>query len=146
MRSRWALSMLAWTLKTNPAKGASSGPWLAVHVLAGRGRRDLVDDGVEQQPDAEVGQRRTEEHRRGLTGQEQLLVVVGSLEEVELVGGGGPRVALVDRGTFGVHQLLRCLGGPPGGAGEANELVGPAIDHATEVTGDARRATSPECT
>ena len=37
---------------------------LAVHVVARRRRRREVDDGVEQQAHAEVGERRAEEHRR----------------------------------------------------------------------------------
>ena len=73
-RSRWVLSMLAWTLKTRPENGRFERPGVAVAVLLRAGRRDEVDHGVEDQAHAEVGQRRAEEHRRQLAGLESFLV------------------------------------------------------------------------
>ena len=97
MRSRCDGSMLAATLNTNAENGASSGRGHALHVVARRGRRGEVDDGVEQEAHAEVGQRRPEEHRRDLALAEALGVGVGPdlVEQRQLLPGGGPGRALL---------------------------------------------------
>ena len=101
MRSRWERSMLACTLNTNAENGASSGRGLPSTSARGVGGGREVDDRVEQHAHAEVGERRAEEHRRRLAGEERLQVEVGAdrVEQVELVVGRlGPRVALLGRG------------------------------------------------
>ena len=67
MRSRWLGSMLAWTLNTKPVVSGSVGSIGAGSAGCGRGERRPVGDGVEQLADADVGQRRAEEHRRQVT-------------------------------------------------------------------------------
>ena len=46
-----------------------------------------------------------------------------SVEQVELLGGLGPRLALLGLGVGDVDELLGRLGGATGGAGEAGELA-----------------------
>ena len=113
-------------------------PFSSSRALGARGE---VDERVEQQPDAEVGQRRPEEGRRQLAPQEQLLVVAGAdaLEQVQLLDRVRPGRALLAGGPLGRDDLLGGLGGAAGDAGEAHELVAPAVDHPAEVAGDADR-------
>ena len=62
-----------------------------------------------------------------------------ALEQLELVGGVGPGLALLGGGPLGVDDLLGRLGRAAGGAGEADELAGAPVDDAAEVAGDAHR-------
>ena len=110
---------------------------LAVDRRAAATARGEVDDGVEQHAHAEVGQRRPDEHRRRLAGEERRQVDVGA-DRVE-------QVALVERGLstpscppppprdVDVDRLLGAADRAAGGAGEPGELAGAAVDHAAEV-------------
>ena len=70
IRSRCAGSMLACTLNTRPENGASTGARLALDVVPRGGRRGELGHRVEQAADAEVRQRRAEQHRARRPGQE----------------------------------------------------------------------------
>ena len=110
---------------------------------AGVGDGRQVDDGVEQQADAEVGQRGAEERRASTRRRGTSLTsrsAPTSSSSVELVGGRAsrrrpPRLG----GPVGVDELLGRLGGAAGRAGEADEVAVAAVDDAAEVAGDADR-------
>ena len=141
MRSRWLGSMLACTLNTKAENGASSGRGTPGVSSRGLRRRRQVDDRVEQQADAEVGERRPEEHRRHLALPEAVVVEpVGVVEQLELVGGrASTRRPPRRRPRSRVEHLLAGLGGAAGGAGEAHVAVVAPVDDAAEVAGDADR-------
>src|SRR5699024_4657737 len=86
---------------------------------------------------------RGEDHRARLAGQVQLLVVVLAHrgEELGLLDGGLPHVALAFGGGRGVVVLLRGDGGAAGGAREVYVLLGLAVLTAAQqpavVAGDA---------
>ena len=124
-RSRCDGSMFAWTLNTNAENPASSGRAAAVDVDARRRRRGEVDDGVEDHPHAEVGQRRADEHRRRVAGEERRQVDVGAdgVEQPDLVLGGLPRRALLGGGDVGGHDLLGGQRRPAIGARVADVLA-----------------------
>ena len=111
-RSRCDGSMFAWTLNTNAEKGPSSGRGRAVVVDPRRRRRGEVDDGVEDHAHPEVGQRRADEHRRRVAGEERRQVDVGAdgVEQADLVGRRLPGGALLGRGDVGAARS------PPGRA------------------------------
>ncbi len=98
-----------------------------------RGRGEL-DDGVEQQPDPEVRQRRAEEHRRGGPGEEGVDVDVRAdgVEQLDLLahllGDPGVRAGEV------VDVLLRHLPAADAGGLEAVGRGGAAVDDALEPT------------
>ena len=98
-RSRCAGSMFAWTLNTKAEKPASSGRDSPSSVSRGAGRRREVDDGVEDHPHAEVGQRRADEHGRRVAGEERRHVDVGTdgVEQGQLVDRRRPVGALARR-------------------------------------------------
>ena len=136
MRSRWLRSMLACTLNTNAEHRFVEVARLAVDVGARRRRRREVDDRVEQVADAEVGQCRAGEHRRGLAGQERRQVDVGA-DRVEqrrcrrsLLVHSAPSSSAA---RIGVDVLLRSDLRAAGRAGEAGEHAGAAVDHAAQV-------------
>jgi hypothetical protein len=113
-----------------------------VHVEPGHRRRRQLDDAVEQRADPEVGERRTDEHRRLHAGQEQIGVdrTSHALEERHLVPCGPPRfTAGPASGVLGIDDLLDRSGGPVRSAPVAQEATGPPVDQAPEVTGDADR-------
>ena len=70
IRSRCAGSMLACTLNTRPENGASTGRGSPLMSARSAGRRAELGHGVEQPADAEVRQRRAEQHRARHAGQE----------------------------------------------------------------------------
>jgi hypothetical protein len=111
--------MLAWTLNTNAENGASSGR--GCWSTSSRGRATgQVDHGVEQHAHAEVGERRAEEHRGGLAGQERSWSRSAPTASSRPISSGRPPgVALLGGGPLGVDDLLAGLGGAAGGAGEA---------------------------
>jgi hypothetical protein len=113
----------------------------ALGVDAGRRRRRQVDDAVEQQPHAEVGERRAHEHGRLLARQEQVEVDRPGhrVEQRDLVGGGPPGVALGRLGGRRVEHLLGRLGRPVGGAPVADEPAGAPVDQPPEVAGVPHR-------
>ena len=142
MRSRCDGSMLACTLKTNPAKGASRGRGTSSSPTRGVGDGDEVDDRVEQHADAEVGQCGAEEDRCRLRRQEGLGVQLrdDDVEQVELLLGRGPGPTLLVGRSLGGHVLLGRHGGAVAGAGEAGEAtVSAPVGHAPEVAGEADR-------
>ena len=89
IRSRCAGSMLAWILKTTPDELRLVGRDLALDRGARARRRRQVDERVEHLADAEVVDRRAEEHRRLLAGEELRAVErrrrVG--QQLDLAGG-----------------------------------------------------------
>ena len=143
MRSRCDGSMLAWTLNTKPENGASSGRGRAPSASArGSAAGTRSTTASSSMPHAEVGERRAEERRAWTAApEEQLDVEVGAdlVEQLDLVEGGVPRLALLGRGPLGVDDLLGGLGGAAGGPGEADEPPVAAVDDAAEVAGDADR-------
>jgi hypothetical protein len=125
MRSRCALSMLACTLNTNPENGASRAraPPSTSRRRAGRGTRSITASSSRRTPKLV----RAEPKNTGVVSPARnSLVVVGAdlVEQLELLVGVGPQLALLGLGPGGVDVLL---GGdrvaPPGGAGEADEVT-----------------------
>ena len=80
-------------LEHEPAERRVERPGHAVDVEPRARRRHVVDDGVEQQPDAEVGQRGTEEDRRHLAREERLGIERrrDALDEVAALLARSPR-------------------------------------------------------
>jgi hypothetical protein len=114
---------------------------LVLHVEPRRRPGGQVDDGVEQHADAEVGQRRADEQRRGVAGEVRLDVEIGAdgVEQADLVLRRLPRRALLGRRNVVRNELLGRQRGTAIGAGEADVLAGAAVDDAAEVAGDADR-------
>ena len=111
----------------------------AVDVRASGGGGGEFHQRLEQLPHPEVEHRRREDHRRGLPGQEHLLVVVLAHlgEQFALLGRGHPRVALPLGGDVGAHDLLGRDLGAARGPGEVHVLAGASVEQSAEVAGDA---------
>ena len=126
-RSRCDGSMLAWTLKTNAENGALEGRGSPSSIEPRRRRRGQLDDRVEQHAHAEVGQRRADEHRRRLAGEERRQVDVGAdrVEQRGLVERGPPAPTRVVLGRWLRRRRRSSPPAPPtrrGRAGEPREL------------------------
>ena len=112
--------------------------WLAGAVDPRRWRRRQFDDGVEQHPHAEVGQRRSDEHRRRLAGEERGQVDVGTdrVEQRALVERCLPRGAVLAAARCArdveVGGLLGSGGCATRGSRELGVATGSAIDQALE--------------
>ena len=91
----------------------------AVDVRASGGGGGEFHQRLEQLPHPEVEHRRREDHRRGLPGEEQFLIVVLAHlgEQFALLGRGHPRVALPLGGDVG--GALRGHAGADGHGGRA---------------------------
>ena len=137
--SRWALFMPAWTLKTNPANGASTGRGAPSTSGRGRGGRGEVHQGVEDFLHAEVQGGGAEQDRGGLAGVEGVDVEleVGFDDQPGLVHGVGPVVALAGGG------LLRgeVLGEGDVGAG----VVALELRRSGHCAGPTRRGSRRRC-
>jgi hypothetical protein len=130
--------MFAWILNDEAGEGGVEVPRLALLVGHGRGRGRQVDHGVEEEADAEVGERRADEDGGRDAAEEGLdvEVVAGGGQQRQLLLGRLPRPALLLRGLCRVDHLLGGLAGPPGRLREAHEAAVAPVDHATEVAGD----------
>ena len=86
----------------------------------GAGGRGKVDQGVEQEPDAEVEDGRPEHHRSARCRQESLRIVscAGSHNQVALLNSLQPRLTLESFGLLGAEVFLGRHGCPAIGAGE----------------------------
>ena len=135
------------TLNTNPENGASSGRGLPGYVVARRRRGREVD-----RPRRAAGARRSssapsrrtsasDSPSRNSSGSRSAPTPSSSVELVDAPPSTPrpprPRPARRRRTSSGASVA------PRADAGEADELAGPAVDHAAEVAGDARPATSP---
>ncbi len=106
----------------------------------GRGGRQ-PPHGLQQRPDAEVGQRRPEQHGRAHPGAEGVHVEDGAdlVEQLQLLQGGPPGVALLAGRPLGGHPLLDRAGRAAGGAAEPGERAVRPADEAAEVARGADR-------
>lgn len=139
--SRCAASIPACTLKTNALNGASTARSAPPRPLGGSRRGRQLHERAQQLRDADVRDGGGEEHRRRLTGEEGVLVVVGPVrrEELVLLHGGVPNVAVRLQRRTRVEPLLRSPRRTPGGSLVADVPAAPAVEHAPEVTRDAHR-------
>src|SRR5690625_4971591 len=94
MRSRWAGSILACTLKTKPVTLASEGSTLRPRVAracrsgaCATNSPGMCAEFVEKGHDAKVVQRRTEKHRGLLAGQIKLgiKIMAGALDQLDFI-------------------------------------------------------------
>ena len=88
MRSRWFGSMLAWILNTKADMFCSSASTVRLSAFCARGGGAMRADGVEQIADAEILQRRAEEHRAQMAFAERLQVerLAGVAHQLDLLG------------------------------------------------------------
>ena len=112
-----------------------------VDVGAGRRRRNQIDHGIEQESHTEIGERRAEEHGRQFARFEPFAVEfpADGVEQFDALAGFDPRVAFLGGGLIEFESFLGRDGGTAGHAGEANELVGLAVDDTAELLAVAHR-------
>ena len=149
MRSRCDGSMLACTLNTKAENGLSSGRGSSTAVEPRRWRRREVDDGVEQQAHAEVGERRADEHRRRLTGEERRQVDVGadasSSEHSSSAAFHAVPCSALPASLAAPTSVVSSAAADAPRAVRVNRVNSPraAVDHAAEVAADADRPRRP---
>ena len=111
--------------------------WIAFAVEAGRRRRHEIDHRVENHANAEVRERRAEEHRRQFASLEPLPVeaAIHHVEQLDALLRLEPKIAFFLLGASRVDDLLGSLVGAAGGACVANEVAVGAIDETAEPIG-----------
>ncbi len=137
-RSRCAVSMPACTLNTTALNGSVTSRTPPETSSRGPGGRREGHEGVENLPDAEVEHRGAEDHRRRLTGQEHLLIVLLTArdQQIALLDGGVPVDALTFGRGLGRQEFFGRDGRSTGGTGETDVAAVLDVEQAAEVTGD----------